>query len=174
MPRKTAHRGRKWISEPMWPGPACRGPEWGGLGCVGRPRCPGSLLGRRFFLPVGLQRRAGKPRPPRSRAPSPSQVPNFPSRPSEGASLGSPPVQISDVKQSEPPGSGRWGLIPALPRGLGVLGAREGGCNLTVRPGPDRRSFLQNCGDQDAANEELRVPRRRVGTGVREAEVGMG
>ena len=75
--------------------------QWGPAGVedhgsTGRLPLPRKLLCK--VLPVGLQSGAANPGPPRSRSSLPPQVSNFPSRPSEGASLVPSRVQISGVE----------------------------------------------------------------------------
>lgn len=148
--RKATRRRKKMDFEANV---ARRGPAGGGgnRGWAGRPALPQKPPWK--GLPVGLRSRAANPRPPHSRAPLPPQVPNFPLRPSEGArfvSLSQSGFQMWNL--SKPLGAGGGGSFPHGPGDSGCWGSRNGGCNLTISPGPGQ-SFLQNCGGHGMTQE---------------------
>lgn len=134
----------------------------GGRGGGSRPRYPGSLLGRFYLLDF-----RGKPRTPSRGAPGRRSLPRsqtFLRAPSEGASLGSAPVYISDVNVSKPPGAGGRGLTPT-PRGrLRVPGTQKWGMQPKGQP-RSRPKFPPKL-RWPRRDPGALGPQRRVGTGV--------
>lgn len=135
-----------------------------------RQRYPGSLLGRFYLLGVRSELRT-----PSRGAPGRLSLPRsqtFLRAPSEGASLGSPPVHISDVNVSKPPVAGVRGLIPTRRGRLRLSRTQKWGMQPKGQP-RSRPKFPPKL-RWSRHDPGARGPQREVGTDGEVGRVGAG